>query len=246
MHRVIVIGAGPGGYVAAIRAAQLGLSVALVDRRTSLGGTCLNIGCIPSKALLEATELLARVRRDAAAHGVVAASVTVDLAAMMKRKDQVVRQLAGGVAQIVKARGVTVVEGSARIVSAGKVAVTAASGKEQVLEGDSIVVATGSDVQTLPFLRLDGTRVVSSTEALSFPEVPPRLLVIGAGAIGVEMGACGAGSDRRSPSWKSWTRCSPGGTRRSPEGCAASCRGRGWRLSSARGWRRARSATACA
>src|SRR5512143_1059682 len=115
MHKVIVIGAGPGGYVAAIRAAQLGLSVALVDRRASLGGTCLNIGCIPSKALLESSELLARIRRDGPAHGLVAGDIRIDLPAMMKRKDQVVAQLTGGVAQMMKAKGVTVVQGSARI-----------------------------------------------------------------------------------------------------------------------------------
>jgi dihydrolipoamide dehydrogenase len=189
MHKVVVIGAGPGGYVAAIRAAQLGLSTALVDRRASLGGTCLNIGCIPSKALLESSELLARLRRDGAAHGLVAGDIGIDLPAMMKRKEEVVAQLTGGVARIMKARGVTVVRGGARIVAPQKVSVTDAAGREQLVEAESIVVATGSDVQTLPFLRLDGEKVVSSTEALSFARVPGRLLVVGAGAIGLEMGS---------------------------------------------------------
>ncbi len=189
MHKVVVIGAGVGGYVAAIRAAQLGLSVALVERQARLGGTCLNIGCIPSKALLESSELFARVARDGAAHGVVVGPIRVDLAAMMKRKEQVVAQLTGGVAQIMKARNVTVVQGSARIAAPGRVTVALASGGEQTLEGESIVIATGSDVQSLPFLRIDGDRIVSSTEALSLAEVPRRLLVVGAGAIGLEMGS---------------------------------------------------------
>ncbi len=189
MYKVIVIGAGPGGYVAAIRAAQLGMQVALVDKRPSPGGTCLNIGCIPSKALLESSELLARLRGEAAAHGITASGLTTDIAVLMKRKDQVVQQLTGGVSQVLKARGVTVVQGSGRILSSGRVAVDAASGKQDVLEAEAIVIATGSDVQTLPFLRPDGDRVVTSTEALSFAQVPGRLLVVGAGAIGLEMGS---------------------------------------------------------
>jgi dihydrolipoamide dehydrogenase len=189
VYKLIVIGAGPGGYVAAIRAAQLGLSVALVDRSDSLGGTCLNIGCIPSKALLESTELLARLQREAPAHGLIVPEVKVDLATLMKRKVDVVRQLTGGVAQIMRARKVTVVTGSARIAGPGRVAVAGAQGGEQILEGEAIVIASGSEVQRLPFLPADGERIVTSTEALSFESVPARLLVVGAGAIGLEMGS---------------------------------------------------------
>ena len=189
MYKVVVIGAGVGGYVTAIRAAQLGLSVALVERQATLGGTCLNVGCIPSKALLESSELLARVQRDGAVHGVMAGQVRVDLAAMMKRKEQVVGQLTGGIAQIMKARKVDVIQGAARIAARGKVAVALASGDERTLETESIVIATGSDVQSLPFLRIDGDRILGSTEALALTEVPARLLVVGAGAIGLEMGS---------------------------------------------------------
>jgi dihydrolipoamide dehydrogenase len=189
VYKLIVIGAGPGGYVAAIRAAQLGLSVALVDRSESLGGTCLNIGCIPSKALLESTELLARLQGQAATHGLIVPEVKVDLAILMKRKLDVVRQLTGGVAQIMRARKVTVVTGSARVAGPGRVTVAGAHGGEQILEGEAIVIASGSEVQRLPFLPVDGERIVTSTEALSFTSVPRRLLVVGAGAIGLEMGS---------------------------------------------------------
>ena len=185
---VIVIGAGPGGYVAAIRAAQLGLSVVLVEKMERLGGTCLNIGCIPSKALLDSSELYERARGEFAEHGITVSGVKLDLAAMHARKRAVVEKLTGGVAGLMKGRKVRVVHGSARLAGRGTVVVGGASG-EQRIEAAHIVLATGSVPVELPFLPFDGTTVVSSTEALEFDSVPKDLVVVGAGAIGLELGS---------------------------------------------------------
>ena len=184
---LVVIGAGPGGYVAAIRAAQLGLSVALVEKDASLGGTCLNVGCMPSKALLESSELYARLGADAVAHGITVSGVTLDLAAMMARKDKVVAELTRGIALLMKKNKVTVHQGLGRLDGPGRVVVRAADGVETVLEARSVLLATGSVPVELPFLPFDGVRVVTSTEALSFDAVPASLAVIGAGAVGLEM-----------------------------------------------------------
>ncbi len=193
---LVVVGAGPGGYVAAIRAAQLGLRTALVERRSTLGGTCLNIGCIPSKALLDSSEQYAKALTGLADHGVKVGDVELDLATMMKRKDRVVRQLTRGVASLTKANGVVVYAGAGRVLGAGRVAVGASGdasdpgtggGNETVLESDYGVLAPGSNAIELPVAPFDGTKVVSSTEALSFDAVPERMIVIGGGAIGLEM-----------------------------------------------------------
>ena len=184
---LIIVGGGPGGYVAAIRAAQLGMSAACVEKEKSLGGTCLRIGCIPSKALLDSSELYAQAQHHFATHGILADNVRLDLAAMLKRKDKVVKTLTGGVASLLKKNKVT------RLLGAG---VIAAPGRVDVVGEDAgsytakhIIVATGSQPIELPFMPFDGARIVDSTAALSFPEVPKRLLVVGGGAIGLELGS---------------------------------------------------------
>ena len=193
---LIVIGAGPGGYVCAFRAAQLGLKVALVERRASLGGTCLNVGCIPSKALLHSSEQLAFVRHHAAEHGIRTGPVEFDLATLMKKKDGVVTRLTGGIAQLAKARKITVLTGEASFVSANTIAIKGAAETTQVT-AKNIVIATGSAPVELPFMKFDGTTVVSSDQAIAFDAVPKKLVVIGGGAIGLELGSVWArlGSD---------------------------------------------------
>jgi dihydrolipoamide dehydrogenase len=187
---LVVIGAGPGGYVCAIRAAQLGLEVALVEKHRSLGGTCLNVGCIPSKALLESSELFESTRTRVAEHGVVAGDVTLDLGAMMARKDRIVGELTDGVGLLMKKNKVRVVTGRGELVAANRVAVHGDDGVTE-LEAKKVCLAMGSVPATLPFLPMDGDRVVSSTEALAFDTVPKKLLVIGAGAVGLELGSVG-------------------------------------------------------
>jgi dihydrolipoamide dehydrogenase len=181
---LIVIGAGPGGYVCAFRAAQLGLKVALVEKRPTLGGTCLNVGCIPSKALLHSSEHLVWAREHAREHGIKLGSVELDLAAFMKRKDDVVTKLVGGVGQLAKARKITVVTGTASFVSSNSISVG-----EQKLTAKNLVIATGSAPVELPFMKFDGKAVVSSDQAIAFDAVPKRLVVVGGGAIGLELGS---------------------------------------------------------
>jgi dihydrolipoamide dehydrogenase len=182
---LIVIGAGPGGYVCAFRAAQLGLQVALVERRPTLGGTCLNVGCIPSKALLQASEHYAWARHHAAAGGIKLAGIELDLAALMRKKDAVVQKLVGGVAQLAKARKITVLTGHAELTGAGRVKV----GEQTEIGAKNIVLATGSAPSGLSFLPFDGRIVISSDDAVTFDAVPPRLVVVGGGAIGLELGS---------------------------------------------------------
>ena len=181
---LIVIGAGPGGYVCAFRAAQLGLKVALVEKRATLGGTCLNVGCIPSKALLHSSEHLVWAKQHAAEHGIKLGSVELDLAAFLKRKDDVVTKLVGGVGQLAKARKITVVTGAASFVSANTVAVG-----DQKLTAKNTVIATGSAPVELPFMKFDGKTVVSSDHAIAFDSIPKKLVVVGGGAIGLELGS---------------------------------------------------------
>jgi len=186
---VIIIGSGPGGYVCAIRAAQLGLKTAVVESRETLGGTCLNIGCIPSKALLYASEMF-----DEAGHGMAALGVNVDppkldLVRMMKHKDDTVAANVNGVAFLFKKNKIEWLKGEGRIVGAGKVAVKAADGSETTHEAKHIVIATGSDVARLPGVEIDEKVIVSSTGAIALAEVPKKLLVVGAGVIGLELGS---------------------------------------------------------
>ena len=187
-HDLIVIGAGPGGYVAAIRGAQLGLDVACIEKEKALGGTCLRVGCIPSKALLESSELYAEAKAGFDQHGIVTSSVELDLEKMLKRKDRVVKSLTTGVAGLIKKNKITRYTGHARFTGASKLVVENSDGAEE-LEGKHIIIATGSEVATLPGVELDGDRIGSSTEALSYPEVPKHLVVIGAGYIGLELGS---------------------------------------------------------
>jgi dihydrolipoamide dehydrogenase len=187
---LVVIGSGPGGYVAAIRAAQLGLRTAIVEKDSVLGGTCLNIGCIPSKALLYSTELYSTVATHGAIHGLKVAKLTADIAALMQRKTEVVARLTGGVKLLLEKRGVVIVQGTGRLAAAGRVVEVAASGGGiQKLDTKNVLVATGSSSVELPFLRFDGQLVVSSDQAIAFPDVPAKLVVVGAGAIGLELGS---------------------------------------------------------
>jgi dihydrolipoamide dehydrogenase len=187
-HDLIVIGAGPGGYVAALRAAQLGLDVACVDKEAALGGTCLRVGCIPSKALLESSQIFANARAHLAEHGVVTSSVELDLGAMMKRKNRIVSTLSKGIDFLFKKNRVTRYRGLARLAGPGRVLVQGGEGEVE-LQARRIVLATGSRPASLPGVELEGDRIGTSTEALSYPEVPGHLVVIGAGAIGLELGS---------------------------------------------------------
>ncbi|MBX3443247.1 MAG: dihydrolipoyl dehydrogenase [Planctomyces sp.] len=184
---LIVIGGGPGGYVAAIRAAQLGKTVACVESEPQLGGVCLRVGCIPSKALLESSALYETARGGFAGRGIVADNVSLDLPAMLDHKTTVVKTLAAGIDGLFKKRKITRVLGRGRLDGPGRVVVEG-KGAAQTLTADFVLLATGSLPATLPGIELDGDRVVSSTEALSFSDVPSRLVVIGAGYIGLELG----------------------------------------------------------
>jgi dihydrolipoamide dehydrogenase len=188
-YDLIIIGSGPGGYVCAIRAAQLGMKVAVVEMRKTLGGTCLNIGCIPSKALLYATEMFDEAAHGLGALGVVVAPPKLDLAAMMKHKDDTVAANVNGVAFLFKKNKIDWVKGEGRIAAPGKVVVKGEDGNENTLETNAIVIATGSDVARLPGVEIDETTIVSSTGALTLPKVPKRLIVVGAGVIGLELGS---------------------------------------------------------
>jgi len=188
-HDVIIIGAGPGGYVAAIRAAQLGLNTACIELEERLGGTCLRVGCIPSKALLEASERYEEAEKHLDDFGVKVGSVELDLEKMMKRKETIVEGLTGGIDYLFKKNKVTRYFGRGSIQAPGKVVVEKADGEKTELSAKHIIIATGSNVATLKGVELDGDRVGTSTEALAYPEVPEHLVVIGAGYIGLEMGS---------------------------------------------------------
>src|SRR5204863_241470 len=186
---VVIIGSGPGGYVAAIRSGQLGLKTALVEKDKELGGTCLNVGCIPSKALLTSSDHLMFVKKEAAKHGIVIEGARADLAKMQERKNKVVKTFNSGVRSLMKTNKVTVLEGLGVITEPGKVSITSSNGQTQEVETRNIVIATGSAPVELPFAKFDGKTIVSSTEALEFTEAPKKLVVIGAGAIGLEVGS---------------------------------------------------------
>ncbi len=183
---VAIIGGGPGGYVAAIRCAQLGLKTALIEKRKTLGGTCLNIGCIPSKALLHTSEQFAFAKHHAADSGVVIeGAVSLNLDTVMKKKDKVVAQLTGGVDMLVKKRGIVRFNGHGKLLGNGEISI----GEDQRIAAKNIVLATGSAPVELPFLPFDGEIVVSSDHGIAFSSVPAELVVIGAGAIGLELGS---------------------------------------------------------
>jgi dihydrolipoamide dehydrogenase len=188
-YDLVVIGTGPGGYVCAIRAAQLGMKVAVVERRATHGGTCLNVGCIPSKALLHASELFEEAGHSFAKMGIGVGTPKLDLVALMTFKDEGVDGNVKGVEYLLKKNKIDAVRGTGRIAGAGKVEVKAADGKTQVLETKAIVIATGSDVAKLRGVEIDGKRIVSSDQAIALDKVPGKLLVIGAGVIGLELGS---------------------------------------------------------
>jgi dihydrolipoamide dehydrogenase len=188
-YDLIVIGTGPGGYVCAIRAAQLGLKTAVVEKNPTFGGTCLNIGCIPSKALLHASELFEEAGHSFAKMGIGVPAPKLDLKTMLAFKDQAVDGNVKGVEFLLKKNKIDAVFGTARILAPGKVEVKGNDGKTQTLETKSIVIATGSDVAKLRGIDIDEKRIVSSTGALTLPEVPKHMLVIGAGVIGLELGS---------------------------------------------------------
>jgi dihydrolipoamide dehydrogenase len=189
MPSLLILGGGPAGYVAAIRAAQLGFTTTCVEREPALGGTCLRVGCIPSKALLESSEIYTASRHALERHGVLAGPVQLDLARLLKRKDDVVNGLTKGIDGLLKKNNVTRIEGHARFTGPGAVSVTTASGETRSLSADHIVVATGSRPSSLPGIEIDGSIIGTSTEALSYPSVPEHLVVIGAGYIGLELGS---------------------------------------------------------
>jgi dihydrolipoamide dehydrogenase len=189
MYDIIVIGTGPGGYVCAIRAAQLGMKVAVVEKRATFGGTCLNIGCIPSKALLAASEKFAEADHALAGFGVIVDKPRLDLKGMMKHKDETVAANVNGVAFLFKKNKIDAFIGTGIIKKPGEVEVTAADGSKQLLQTKNIVIATGSDVMSLPGLEIDEKQIVSSTGALELGKVPGKLIIVGGGIIGLELGS---------------------------------------------------------
>ncbi|MGA9323028.1 MAG: dihydrolipoyl dehydrogenase [Xanthobacteraceae bacterium] len=188
-YDLIVIGSGPGGYFCAIRAAQLGLKTAVIEKNATFGGTCLNVGCIPSKALLHASELYEEAGHSFAQMGIKVGKPAVELPALLKYKDQNVEANVNGVAFLFKKNKIETFRGAARITAPGQVEVKADDGKTQTLETKTIVIATGSDVARLNGIDIDEKRIVSSTGALELPKVPQKLLVVGAGIIGLELGS---------------------------------------------------------
>jgi dihydrolipoamide dehydrogenase len=189
MSSILILGGGPAGYVAAIRAAQLGFTTTCVEREPALGGTCLRVGCIPSKAMLESSEIYSASRHGLERHGLVVGSIQLDLARLLKRKEDVVNGLTKGIDGLLKKNSVTRLQGHARFTGPGTVSVTNAAGESQSVSADHIIIATGSRPSSLPGIEIDGSIIGTSTEALSYPAVPEHLVVIGAGYIGLELGS---------------------------------------------------------
>src|ERR1043166_9724925 len=188
-YDLVVIGTGPGGYVCAVRAAQLGMKVAVIEKNAALGGTCLNVGCMPSKALLHASEMFEEAGHSFAKMGVSVSTPKLDLPSMMNFKQQGIDGNVKGVEFLMKKNKVDVLMGTGKILGPGKVEVTGSDGKAQVAETRNIVIATGSDIARLKGIEIDEKRIVSSTGALSLEKVPGRLLIVGAGVIGLELGS---------------------------------------------------------
>jgi len=189
VYDLVVIGAGPGGYVAAIRAAQLGLKTVCVDRRAELGGACLNVGCIPSKVLLHSSERYEDANQHFAEHGIRLRGIELDLGVMMARKEKVVADLVKGIEFLLKKNEIERFTGTARIAAPGEVSVSLSDGSTANLKARNILIATGSEPSTLSGVEIDEKHIVSSTGALSFESVPEKLIVIGAGVIGLELGS---------------------------------------------------------
>src|SRR6202042_794773 len=189
IYDLVVIGTGPGGYVCAIRAAQLGMKVAVVEKNATLGGTCLNVGCMPSKALLYASEMFEEAGHSFAKMGVSVSAPKLDLPSMMNFKQQGIDGNVKGVEFLMKKNKIDVIFGKGKILGTGKVEVTGSDGKAQTVETKNIVIATGSDIARLKGIEIDEKRIVSSTGALSLDKVPGKLLIVGAGVIGLELGS---------------------------------------------------------
>ena len=188
-YDVVVIGAGPGGYVAAIRAAQLGLKVACVEKRETLGGTCLNVGCMPSKALLHASHLYEEAGHDFEKFGITVKGLDVDIKAMQASKDKTVGELTGGIEFLFKKNKVTWIKGAGKFTSKDTLKVALNDGKSETVKAKNFIIATGSDVASLPGIEIDEKVIVSSTGALALTKVPKKLVVIGGGVIGLELGS---------------------------------------------------------
>ena len=185
---LIVIGAGPGGYTAAIKAAQLGMKTAIIEKKKSLGGTCLNVGCIPSKALLSSSELYHQAKHNFEVHGINAEGLSVDVSTMMKRKDGVIRKMARGIDYLIKKNNIEHFSGTGYIINSSEIEVDQGTQKKR-LKTKRILIATGSNVSGLPFLDYDGKTVLSSDHAIALDQAPDSMIVIGGGAIGLELGS---------------------------------------------------------
>ncbi len=189
-YDVTIIGSGPGGYVAAIRCAQLGMKTALIERYDTLGGTCLNVGCIPSKALLDSSEQFQKAEKEFAEHGIQTGEISVDMKQMIQRKDQVVKDTVGGIDFLMKKHKIEVIHGHGSFLDANTVEVSKGKGKKkEKVTSDKFIIATGSKPSTIPGIEIDKQRIISSTEALDLKEVPDKMVVIGGGYIGLEMGS---------------------------------------------------------
>ncbi len=188
-YDIVIIGSGPGGYVAAIRCAQLGKKVAIIEKYNTLGGTCLNVGCIPSKAMLDSSEHFFAAKHKFEEHGIEVKSLKVNLSQMVKRKADVVSKTTDGVAYLMRKNKIEVFTGHGSFVNKNTVKITASDGKEQIIEGEKIIIATGSKPSSLPGIEIDKKRIITSTEALEINELPKSMIVIGGGVIGVELGS---------------------------------------------------------
>ncbi len=189
MYNVVVIGSGPGGYIAAIRAAQLGNKVAIIEKYSVLGGTCTNVGCIPSKAMLDSSEHYHAATHKFDTHGIGVKELTIDFPKMVARKTDIVKQNNDGIAFLMKKNKIDVFTGNGSFVTKNKIAITNDKGEKQEIEGEKVIIATGSKPTQLPFIKVDKKRIITSTEALTLQEIPKHLIIIGGGIIGVELGS---------------------------------------------------------
>jgi len=188
-YDVAVIGSGPGGYVGAIRCAQLGMKTVIIEKYDSLGGTCLNVGCIPSKALLDSSEHFYKAREQFTDHGITSSGLKINMSQMIHRKDEVVKQTCDGVSYLMKKNKIDIFNGTASFINKNSIKITSKDGKKREIEAKKIIIATGSKPATLPFIKMDKNRIISSTEALNLKEIPGHMIIIGGGVIGVEIGS---------------------------------------------------------
>ena len=185
---VIVIGSGPGGYVSAIRCAQLGLKTAIIEKYSKMGGTCLNVGCIPSKALLESSEHFFKSQHEFSQHGIELEGVKINLNKMLERKNKIISNMNGGIDFLMKKNKITTLSGLGSFIDSNTVCITN-QGKKENIKGDHIIIATGSKPFSIPAFNLDKKRIITSTQALSLSEMPKHLIIVGAGVIGLELGS---------------------------------------------------------